>query len=455
MALNIDSVFAVFRHLTSRFGTVGKAGTMNVFTTKDPQRTTTEDTRPPLRGLAIAMAVLISLSALLPTGMVVAYAAGGGASALYEAGQVLDNTPDVATEVLTESVNETLAVIPGVRPGELSEESVAALVTDCAKPVEGITLIPPAPTEIESETAEETPTSSEDADEMGLLDNIALSAQEVIARRMEPSLDTSARAGTRISYPYPSGAMAVDLYKDGRRILKGQVADIGGTVYVPVQRFADLFGSFKTVYTAATEQVVITGKNLSITVKVGDPYITVNERIFYTGKQVLSLGGWIFVPLEPMCRALGATVTIRAGYYDASIRSGDPTSVAWASEYYNSTDLYWLSRIISAEARGEPFRGQIAVGNVVLNRVRSSQFPNTVKGVIFDTKYGVQFSPVSSGTIYNTPTASAIQAAKICLEGYTLSSRMLYFYNPAIASSSWIGRTRPYIMTIGNHKFYA
>ncbi len=262
------------------------------------------------------------------------------------------------------------------------------------------------------------------------------------------------RASARIYYPYPAGSMAVTLYKDGRQVLQGHAVDIGGTVYVPVQRFADLFGSFRTVYTEATEQVVITGSNLSITVRVGDPYITVNERIFYTGKKVLSLGGWIFVPLTSMCKAMGASVTIRQGYYDAFITSGNPAGVAWASEYYDSTDLYWLSRIISAEAKGEPFTGQIAVGNVVLNRVRSSQFPNTVKNVIFDTKYGIQFSPVSSGTIYSQPTASAVRAAKICLEGYSLSSRILYFYNPRIASSTWIGNTRPYIMTIGNHKFY-
>ena len=278
--------------------------------------------------------------------------------------------------------------------------------------------------------------------------------QELIALRIESRMDMQVKGGSTVKYPYPAGSMAVDLYKDGRQILKGQVVDIGGTVYVPVQRFADLFGSFKTVYTEATERVVITGTNLSITVQVGDPYITVNERIFYTGKKVISLGGWIFVPLTSMCKALNATVNIRSGYYDATVTSGDTTKVKWASEYYDSTDLYWLSRIISAEAKGEPFTGQIAVGNVVLNRVRSSQYPNTVKGVIFDTKYGTQFSPVASGTIYQTPTASAVMAAKICLEGYSLSTQMIYFYNPKIATSSWIGRTRPYIMTIGNHKFY-
>ena len=311
----------------------------------------------------------------------------------------------------------------------------------------------PESTEEESETSVAIE-NEETAEDDFLFDPNAPLTQELIARRIESKMNMQVRGGSKIHYPYPTGAMAVDLYKDGKQILKGQVADIGGTVYVPVQRFADLFGNFKTVYTEATEQVVITGTNLSITVKVGDPYITVNERIFYTGKKVISLGGWIFVPLTSMCKAVNAKVTIRSGYYDAFITSGDPTRVQWASEYYNSTDLYWLSRIISAEAKGEPFAGQIAVGNVVLNRVRSSQYPNTVKGVIFDTKYGTQFSPVSSGTIYNTPTASAVRAAKICLEGYTLSTKMIYFYNPKIATSSWIGRTRPYIMTIGNHKFY-
>ncbi len=267
-------------------------------------------------------------------------------------------------------------------------------------------------------------------------------------------MQRSARVAGVIRYPYPAGAMAVDLFLDGKQVLRGHVADIGGTVYVPVQRFADLFGHFKTVYTEATEEVRMTGQDLSIHVRVGDPYITVNERIFYTGAKVLSLGGWIFVPLTSMSRAMGATVTIRKGYYDAFVTSGDPATVAWADDYYNETDLYWLSRIISSEARGEPLEGQIAVGNVVLNRVSSPGFPNTVKAVIFDRKYGVQFSPVAVGTIYNTPTASAIRAAKICLEGYTLSPRILYFFNPRIATSSWISKNRPYIMTIGNHKFY-
>ena len=142
------------------------------------------------------------------------------------------------------------------------------------------------------------------------------------------------------------------------------------------------------------------------------------------------------------------------GLIELAFTSGDPAKVQWASEYYDSTDLYWLSRIISAEAKGEPFAGQIAVGNVVLNRVRSSQFPSTVKGVIFDTKYGTQFSPVASGTIYNTPTRSSVAAAKAVLAGQRVVDDCLYFYAPALSDGTWIRKNRPFYTTIGCHRFY-
>ncbi len=419
------------------------------FTIRHIHRNSATDRTPLLpRMAAIILSVLITLPAAIPAAA--ALSVGSQDAPLLQSREPAAEQPEI--EISATLLGER-GILSPAEPESMAEELASTFRLNLDTPEEPIS--PAEPPEIsdtiESVTQEKAPENTPETD---IFDPTLPLTQELIAQRIETRMDKQVRSGSRIYYPYPSGAMAVDLYKDGKQILKGQVADIGGTVYVPVQRFADLFGSFKTVYTEATEQVVITGKNLSITVQVGDPYITVNERIFYTGKKVISLGGWIFVPLTSMCKALNAKVTIRSGYYDAFITSGDPTAVKWASEYYDSTDLYWLSRIISAEAKGEPFSGQIAVGNVVLNRVRSSQFPSTVKGVIFDSKYGIQFSPVASGTIYNTPTASAIRAAKICLEGYSLSTKMLYFYNPAIATSSWIGRTRPYIMTIGNHKFY-
>ena len=129
-------------------------------------------------------------------------------------------------------------------------------------------------------------------------------------------------------------------------------------------------------------------------------------------------------------------------------------SMVKADSAYDYEDLYWLARIISAEAKGESFTGQIGVGTVVLNRVRSSQFPNTVKGVVFDRQYGTQFTPVANGTIYEAPTESAVVAAKMCLDGYTLSNSVLYFLNPRISTSSWIQNNRQYAFRVGNHDFY-
>ena len=129
-------------------------------------------------------------------------------------------------------------------------------------------------------------------------------------------------------------------------------------------------------------------------------------------------------------------------------------SMVKSDSAYDYEDLYWLARVISAEAKGESFTGQIGVGTVVLNRVRSKEFPNTVKGVVFDRKYGTQFTPVANGSIYEQPTESAVIAAKMCLDGYTLSNSVLYFVNPRIATSSWIQNNRKYAFRIGNHDFY-
>lgn len=118
---------------------------------------------------------------------------------------------------------------------------------------------------------------------------------------------------------------------------------------------------------------------------------------------------------------------------------------------YNEEDLYWLSRIISTEAKGENVKGQIAVGNVVMNRVMSDKYPNTIKEVIFQKN---QFSPTINGSIYDEPTESAIESAKKVLDGeVVVDSEVLFFYNPKVVSrGSWV-RTRATVEDIGNHRF--
>lgn len=115
----------------------------------------------------------------------------------------------------------------------------------------------------------------------------------------------------------------------------------------------------------------------------------------------------------------------------------------------SSGDVNLLARIIYGEARGEPYTGQVAVGAVVLNRVRSSLFPNTIAGVIYQKG---AFDAVSDGQINYTPNSTAIKAAQDALNGWDPSYGAIYYFNPATATNKWIW-SRPMTVTIGNHRF--
>lgn len=252
----------------------------------------------------------------------------------------------------------------------------------------------------------------------------------------------------------PAGTRKVGLIINGRRVLDGKVFHLNGSTYVPMFAFADWQGNFNYTYNKSTRTATVSGINLEISATVGKLYILANGRYFYTENQVILHNGEVCVPILTMVKALNGRLEWSSADNAFTVRSGDTRKLKSASQVYNDDEVYWLARIISAESGAEPMKGKIAVGNVVLNRVRSQYFPNTIYGVIFDKKFGVQFAPVSNGTIYKTPTAESIIAAKICLEGYSLSNDILYFMNPDNASSSWISQNRPYAFRIGNHVFY-
>ena len=116
---------------------------------------------------------------------------------------------------------------------------------------------------------------------------------------------------------------------------------------------------------------------------------------------------------------------------------------------YGQSDYELLARVISAEARGEPYSGQVAVGAVVLNRVRHPSFPNSIAGVVYQSG---AFTCVSDGQINLAPKNDAYRAARDALNGVDPSGGAIYYYNPATATSSWIP-SRPVIATIGRHIF--
>ena len=116
---------------------------------------------------------------------------------------------------------------------------------------------------------------------------------------------------------------------------------------------------------------------------------------------------------------------------------------------YNESESYILARLVHGEARGEPYVGKVAVAAVVLNRVRSASFPNTISGVIY--QYGA-FDCVADGQINLTPDSESIRAARDAMNGWDPSGGCLYYYNPVTATSAWIW-TREIRLAIGNHNF--
>ena len=253
---------------------------------------------------------------------------------------------------------------------------------------------------------------------------------------------------------HPKDAVDTDVYLDGIKVLDGDTVIWRDITFVPLRKFCNLFDGCSFSWDGKTNTATVkTDSGMTLIIQSGALYIWANGHYFYTVEAVQNWGGSLYVPIRPLARAFNAALNWNNSLRAVELRSsaGKPM-VAWAN--YNEDDLYWLARIISAESKGEPLKGQIAVGNVVLNRVRHKSYPNTIYGVIFDRKHGTQFSPVSFGTIYQKPTESAIIAAKICLEGYSISDTALFFMNPRIATNNWISKNRPYAFTIGNHDFY-
>lgn len=236
----------------------------------------------------------------------------------------------------------------------------------------------------------------------------------------------------------PDGAKKLSLYINGRATADGFCFEKDGIIWLPVEAFGELFEYSK------------------LSAEAGKCYITSGDRAIPCSKSdievIVTDFGVLCAPLEALLSAAGLRSTEIFG--DEICIWGVPTFPT-ADEVYGEEDLYWLSRIISAEARGEPFIGQLAVGTVVINRTGSHYYPDTIYGVIFDRVGGVQFTPASTGSVYRDPTESSVLAAKLCLEGFSLDDGILFFFNSKLAAGSWITANRTYTMTVGQHDFYS
>ena len=134
-----------------------------------------------------------------------------------------------------------------------------------------------------------------------------------------------------------------------------------------------------------------------------------------------------------------------------NIIAKDNSSNVYAASSSSTSDLQLMARAINGEARGEPYEGQVAVGAVILNRVRSSSFPNTIAGVIYEPG---AFTAVADGQI-NVPIAensTVYKATRDALNGWDPTGGAIYYFNPDTATNKWIW-SRPLIKQIGKHRF--
>ena len=257
-----------------------------------------------------------------------------------------------------------------------------------------------------------------------------------------------------ISSKKVSSYTAYSVTVDGRR-LSSSALMINSTLYLPARAFLEALGA-KVSYNSRTKTLTATANGFNLSAADGGFVTYVNDRpLFAFSPNAVMSNGRMYIPASTLVKATGTSINKVSTSVSSVDIKGKLSPIAHASSYYRDDEVFWLARIITAEARGESLLGQIAVGNVIVNRVKSNSYPNTIYGVIFDRKWGVQFSPVLDGTIYNTPTYNATLAAKIILEGTTLSENSLFFLNPKTAESNWIVKSREYQYTIGGHDFYA
>lgn len=222
---------------------------------------------------------------------------------------------------------------------------------------------------------------------------------------------------------------------------------VNETTYVSIESFLNLLDPDADI-SNQKGKLLASGKGFRLKAYVGQPYMTLNDRYLYIPDGVIAENGYVMVPIRTLSHSLGATTNWEPLTETINVKS-DGKPLRSGSSFYNQDELYWLSRIINAESRNQPLVGKIAVGTVILNRVESHQFPNSVHDVIFS---GIQFSPVDNGSIYLEPSRDSVIAAKLALDGAREAGDSLFFHRKNL--NAWAARNKTYVTTIADHSFY-
>ena len=226
----------------------------------------------------------------------------------------------------------------------------------------------------------------------------------------------------------------------------------GDTTYValvPMSKCLD--STILSKWDAGTRTATVHNDKLVLKATVGNLYLTVNNRYFYAPEGIQIENGQVMVPLSALVKAFDGSLTWNGSTGITAVTRGSGAA-KFGEQYYNADDLFWLSRVIYTESGNQPLEGKMAVGNVVMNRVKHPSFPGTIEGVLAQKN---QFTTYWSGHIgRSSPNAESVIAAKLVLDGGVVEEvkNALYFDS---AASSWASRNRTCVAVIGGHRFYA
>ncbi|MDR0838335.1 MAG: cell wall hydrolase [Oscillospiraceae bacterium] len=221
-----------------------------------------------------------------------------------------------------------------------------------------------------------------------------------------------------------------------------------GVTYVSVRTFSAALDATNVL--AGGDAVSVFAPGLELTARAGDKYLKANGHYIFVPGECTLEGGEICAPVRILAQAFGARVDWNQPFKTVLVAAGK-APISPIEDSFTKDDLLWMARIIAAEARGESFDGKLAVGNVIMNRVASPYFPDTVYDVIFDRRSGVQFTPTSNGAVFNDPPEECVAAAELALGGANVVGDCLYF---AATTRCWAGNNRDYYGAIGGHYFY-
>lgn len=239
------------------------------------------------------------------------------------------------------------------------------------------------------------------------------------------------------------------IYIDGLLSTRGYLD--GEVTYLPLETACAVLG-YDTVsdFNLDKNMLTVSVAGFDISVCKDKKYFTANGRYFFMADGYREIDGLFAVPIDVLAKLFTLELSWDEKLEAFDLNTANEAPLVSGGEFYDEDDLYWMSRIITYEAGNQPIEGQIGVGNVVLNRVESDVFADTVKDVIFQPG---QFNPVESKAIYLDPFESGTISAKLAFEGYNTVGDSLYFHQGNYGEK-WMNEHENFVIKIGDHNFF-